>query len=90
MDAQAWALLLAVIGLGLGIVSRGRRQRDSPGSGGLYLALILLPIAIIIGLLPRMLHLGEALQIAASVVSIILSLSAMALLIVGAVRKLKA
>ena len=71
MDLRVVALVLAVVGLGLGVVARWRARRGTSGSGAAPAATLLVPIAIIIGTLPGILDLGEIVKLVASVTSII-------------------
>ena len=87
MDGHAWPLILAIIALALGVVARLRPPRDQSNRAPLHNATLLIPSAIIIGTLPWVLQLGETVKIAASVVSIVMSLAAMVLPIIQIVGK---
>ena len=86
MAGHAWALILAVIGLALGMVVRLRAARNGSKGAGLHSAMLLLPCAIIIGTLPWVLQLGETVKIAASVTSIAVTVAAMVLLVIQTYR----
>ena len=90
MDGHAWALILAVIALVLGVTARLPARRNGSRSAPLHSANLLLPCAIIIGTLPWVLRLGETVKIAASVTSIVLILAAPVLLMIKVVRKRRA
>ena len=82
MDGRAVALILAVIGLVLGLVARLRAQRNGSQAARAQNGILLIPCAIIIGTLPWVLQLGETVKNVASVTSIVVSLAAMVLLII--------
>lgn len=82
-----WALVLAVIALALGAVGRLRAPRNGSKGAPPHGAILLIPCAIIIGTLPKVLQLGETV---ASVTSIVVSLVAMGLLILQATRTRRA
>jgi hypothetical protein len=78
------ALGLAALGLGLFILAR--RRASASGRPGPPLVLLLVPLAIIVGILPVVLHLGEPIRIAASIISIIFSLVAIGSLLAHSLR----
>ena len=82
MDGRAWALILAIIALALGVAARLRAPRHGSKNAPLHSAILLIPCANIIGALPWVLELGEPVKIAASITSIIVSVGAMVFLIV--------
>jgi uncharacterized membrane protein len=82
MDGRAWALILAVIALALGVAARLRAPRNGSKGAPSHGAILLIPCAIIIGTLPWVLQLGETVKNVASVTSIVVSLAAMVLLII--------
>ena len=82
MDGRAWALILAVIALALGVVARLRAPRNGSKGAPPHRAILLIPCAIIIGTLPWVLQLGETVKNVASVTSIVVSLIAMVLLVI--------
>jgi hypothetical protein len=90
MDGRVWALILAVIGLALGVVARLRAPRTGSQTARLLDANLLIPCAIIIGTLPWVLQLGETVKIATSVASIVMSLVAMVLLVIQMVTRPRA
>ena len=82
MDGRAWALILAIIALALGVAARLRATRSGSKAAPVHSAILLIPCAIIIGTLPRVLQLDETVKNVASVTSIVISLAAIVLLIV--------
>jgi len=82
MDGRVVALILAVIGLALGVVARLRAQRNGSKGARPHGAILLTSCAIIIGTLPWVLQLGETVKNVASVTSIVVSVAAMVLLII--------
>jgi drug/metabolite transporter (DMT)-like permease len=86
MRADYWALaalILALFSLALGVVRRLTAKAAPTGSPPVY---VLIPLGIIIGVLPRILVLNEAASIAASVASLIMSLTAIVLLLVARMK----
>jgi hypothetical protein len=83
MNTESAALILAVVSLV--IVAVRRPPGGAPGRPPVWLA----PVAIIVGVLPRVLKLSEAMKIAGSVTSIVLSLTAIGLLLMHARRARK-
>jgi len=84
MDGHAWALILAVIALVLGLAVRLRASRTGSKSAPLQRATLLGPCAVIIGTLPWVLQLGETVKIAASITSIIVTLAAVVFTVIHA------
>ena len=82
MAGHAWALILAVIGLALGMVVRLRAARSGSKGAPLHSAMLLIPCAVIIGTLPWVFQLGETVKIVASVTSMIVTVAAMVLLVI--------
>lgn len=82
MDGRVVALILAGLGLALGVVARLRAQRNGSKGARPQDAILLIPCAIIIGTLPWVLQLGETVKNVASVTSIVISVAAMVLLII--------
>jgi uncharacterized membrane protein YoaK (UPF0700 family) len=89
MDGRVWALVLAVIGLALGVVARRRAQRSGTSTASQN-AVLLVPCAIIIGTVPWVLHLSETVRNSASIASIVVSISAMVLMIREILRQPRA
>ena len=81
MDGRAWALILAIIALALGVMARLRAPRHGLKAAPVHSAILLISCAIIIGTLPWVLQLGGTAKNVASVTSIAVSLAAMVLLI---------
>ena len=86
MSGYAWALILAVIALALGVVARLRDPRKGSKGARLHSAMLLVPCAIIIGTVPWVLQLGETVKIAASVTSMAVTGAAMVLLVIQTFR----
>ena len=82
MDGRAVALILAVIGLVLGVGARLRAQRNGSQGARAQNGILLIPCAIIIGTLPWVLQLGETVKNVASVTSIVVSLAAVVLQVI--------
>ena len=89
MDGRAVALVLAIVGLTLGLIARYRDQRSRSRPAHPHLMIIAAPIAIIVGTLPAVLGLGERLSIAASILSILISITTIVLLVRHARRAAK-
>jgi hypothetical protein len=89
MDGRAWALILAIVALALGVAARLRAPRHGSKDAPLHGAILLIPCAVIIGTLPWVLQLGETVKNIASVTSFAVSLAAMVLLTIriGARRR---
>ena len=81
MDGRAWALILAIIALALGVAARLRAARSGSKAAPLH-GILLVSCAIIIGTLPWVLQLDGTVKNVASVTSIVVSLAAIVLLIV--------
>jgi hypothetical protein len=84
MNGEFWALTLALVALVILMVARGRERLAGTPSRARSFAPWLVPIAIIIGVLPRVLGLSDAQRIAGSVTSLIVSLTAIVLFCIGA------
>jgi hypothetical protein len=83
MNAELWALILAVAALGLGAASRRRERPAGTRTRAQSVPYWLVPLGIIVGLLPRVLRLGEAVKLAGSVSSLIMSFTAIVLMTAG-------
>jgi len=86
MDGRAWALILATLGLVLGVAARLRARRGGSASTLPRSTTLLVFFAIIIGTLPWVLGLGETVKNAGSITSIVVSIVAIVLLIIGRTR----
>jgi hypothetical protein len=82
MNGQLVALILAIVSLVIWAVRRPNLPSGSQSRAPIWLA----PVAIIIGVLPGVLGLSGAMRRAGSVASIVLSLTAIGLLLMRARR----
>ena len=82
MAGHVWVLILAVIGLALGVVARLRDARNGSKRARGHNAMLMIPCAIIIGTLPWVLQPGETVKVVASVASMVVSVAAMVLLVI--------
>ena len=83
MNAELWALILAVVALGLGAASRRRERPAGSRTRARSVPYWFVPLGIIVGLLPRVLQLGEAVKLAGTLISLIMSLTAIVLMTAG-------
>lgn len=80
MSADLLALVLALVTLSIGLIAP-KRDREQ------IRALMLLPTGIVIGVLPRIFHLSDPWKIAGSATSILLSVTAIVLMIRAKLRR---
>jgi hypothetical protein len=83
MNGEFWALTLALVALVIGIVARRRERLAGASTRARSFPFWLIPIGIIIGVLPGVLRLSDALRFAGSVTSLMVSLTAIILFCIG-------